>query len=102
MEFEPDQDETLAAEVAAHWFRGKESIEGELVVTDRRIVFAPHLATDVAPQEIPLAEVLDIVPTRTMLILPNGLLVRTKSGAEHRFAVSDRDRVKDLIARHLP
>ncbi|MGD9803664.1 MAG: hypothetical protein AB7E81_13395 [Hyphomicrobiaceae bacterium] len=65
---------------------------GRFAVTDKRIVFMPHAMNIQRGQQLSLSrsEIATVMPARTLGIVPNGLKVRTRSGAVHRFSVNDR------------
>lgn len=94
--------EKVLADVAANLFRGWEAVGGRMKITDQRIFFEPHavnIQTEV--EEIPLNEVVEVTKRNTLGIVPNGLLVRTKSGREYKFVVWGRKRLIQLLLQHL-
>jgi hypothetical protein len=91
---------TLANQTVSAW----RAIGGELVVTDRRVMFRPNrvdAALGGRVWVVPLAEVVDVGKKRPNLApfsggLRSRLRLRTRDGAEHLFVVN---RLDDVVAR---
>jgi hypothetical protein len=97
-----DKGETLVTWERANLFRGIEGVGGLILITDRRIIFQPHLFNiqrDVV--EIPLKDIVEVRPRSTYDIIPNGILVKTRSGKEYKFVVPNRQRIIDLIYQNI-
>ncbi|HEY6154725.1 MAG TPA: hypothetical protein VIW07_13375 [Candidatus Udaeobacter sp.] len=77
---------------ANHFFNG-EGVGGWLYLTTRRLFFRSH-AVNIQRHEtnLLLADIAEATPRLTAGFIPNGLLVRTASGAEERFVVDGRKR----------
>ncbi len=78
---------------ANHFFNGEGVGGGWLYLTTRRLFFRSH-AVNVQPHEtnLLLADIAEATPRLTAGFIPNGLLIRTISGAEERFVVDGRKR----------
>lgn len=87
------QDGELIRVKANHW-RGDMSVGGHLTLTDELLSFRAHrLNTDTEPLDLPVADIASVAPYRSMGFIPNGVVVTTTSGVEHRFVVSGRGRL---------
>lgn len=75
--------------VASHR-RGWETVGGRLYLTDRRLMFQPHLFNlQIEEWCVGLTEVEEVRAFLTLGFIPNGLSVVTSDG-EERFLVRDR------------
>jgi hypothetical protein len=100
MELYPN--EQILADVGANMFRGIEAVGGRMKITDKRIIFEPHAVNlQKMVAEIPLSQVTDVTPHNTLMIVPNGILVRLKSGVKYKFVVRGRERLIDIIRQHM-
>lgn len=103
MAFELKEGEELLADVAANLFRGIESVGGRMKITNQRVLFEPHTVNiQKQPAEILLEQVAEVRKRNTLGVVPNGILIRTKSGIEYKFVVWGRERLINLIQGHLP
>jgi hypothetical protein len=95
----PEYDGTLVTAAANLW-RGAEAVGGRLTLSRAGLEFRAYTFNrQPEPLEIPIDEIVEVRRTRTMGIIPNGLLVTTKLGLEIRFVVGDRDRFIKEIAK---
>jgi hypothetical protein len=91
-------DEEILADVVANLFRGKEAVGGRLKITNRRLLFEAHnFNVQRQPAEISLSDVTAALKVNTLGIIPNGLLIRTKTGIEYKFVVWRRGRLIELV-----
>jgi hypothetical protein len=75
----------------ANHFRNGEARGGKLYLTNRRLIFQPHhFNLQNAPVGIARSEIAGAAKSKTLGIIPNGLLVRQSNGETQRFVVSDR------------
>lgn len=82
------QPETQLVDVAANMFRGIESVGGRLSVTTQQLLFQPHaLNIQSEPETILLSRIISVERCNTLGLVPNGMRVRCKDGAEYRFVV---------------
>jgi hypothetical protein len=87
-----EETETVARVSTANRFVETGAVGGRLVLTDRHVWFVPHSATVQADAwSVPLAKVRAVRATRTLGIIPNGVVLELASGTVHRFATWDRD-----------
>jgi hypothetical protein len=94
--------EALITWERANLFRGIEAVGGLIILTDKRIIFQPHLFNiQRSVVEIPLKDVVEVRERNTYEIVPNGMLVKTRSGEEYKFVVPDRKSIIDLIKRNI-
>lgn len=86
---------------ANHFLNG-EGRGGWLTLTPSRLVFRSH-GMNVQNQslDIGIGEIVDIVPTLTIGLIPNGLRVGLKSGKKESFVVNTRKKWIKLIAEQL-
>jgi hypothetical protein len=97
-----EQSEDILADVPANLFQGIESVGGRLKITSRRLVFQPHLINfQRQPVEILLSDISMVKKRNTALVIPNGMLVRTKAGTEYKFVVWRRENLVRIIANNL-
>ena len=100
--FDLADDEVLVAETGADSLGDAAATGGRLRITDRRIVYKPGFFNfHRRPLEIPFDEIEEIRKVRAMWITPLGILIRTKSGNEYRFAVFERSRFIGIIRSQL-
>lgn len=101
--FELREGEELLADIAANLFRGIEAVGGRMKITNQRILFEAHaINLQKMPAEIPLGQISEVRKRNTLGIVPNGILIRLKSGIEYKFVVWGRERLINLIQTHLP
>ncbi len=75
--------------INANMFRGMEAVGGKLYFEERYMVFSPHLLNfQVAEETIQYADIADVAPCKTLGVVPNGMLVRMKNGAEYKFVLN--------------
>ncbi|WBB52452.1 GRAM domain-containing protein [Verrucosispora sp. WMMD573] len=87
----------------ANLWRGVESVGGRLTLTDQHLSFRAHaLNVQTAPLNIPLQDIVATRKYRNLGLVPNGLAVTTRSGAEYRFVVGKRSYFVDKIAELTP
>jgi hypothetical protein len=90
----------VLCEGPANHFKGAEGVGGYLWLTTEQLLFQSH-RFNVQNHEcrMPLAEISEVEATKTLGIIPNGLLVRHVSGAQERFVVhKNRDWVARILA----
>lgn len=93
--------EQLVRKGPANLFRGIESVGGRLLLTDRRLVFQSHkVNVQTGLDAWRLEEITNVKAARTLLIVPNGLLVHLADGTRKRFVVWQRaEWVREIGAR---
>lgn len=97
-----DKPEQILADVAANLFRGIEGVGGRLKITTKYVKFEPHAINfQKIPTEIPLYDVASVTKRNSLGIVPNGILITTKSGVEYKFVVNGREKLILLIEAHL-
>ena len=84
--------EQIVREGFANHFRGIEAVGGRLVLTNERVIFKSH-PFNIQTHEWSVArtDISELEPARTFGIVPNGLLIKAKSGETERFVVRDRE-----------
>ena len=94
--------EELLVDVRASLFRGIELVEGRMEITNRRVLFEPTILNiQRQPMEIPFEQIVEVRKRNTLRVIPNGILIRTKSGIEYKFIAGGRERLIGLIEKHL-
>jgi len=98
MSLELKKNEKILADKAANLFRGIEGVGGRIKITNKRLIFEPH-AINIQKQilEVPLNQIEEAKTRNTLGIIPNGMLVKLKTGAEYKFVVWKRKELIDLI-----
>ncbi len=95
--------ERAVLEIPANLWRGSEAVGGRLTVTERRVVFRSHgFNAQIGVTEFPLSDVAQVQPCNSLGIVPNGMRVVLRAGAEYRFVVWGRARVIAAIQAALP
>jgi hypothetical protein len=75
----------------ANLFKGAESVGGKLYLTEGELIHKPHaINIQTAQTVIPLHEILEVGVRNTLLLVPNGLSVKTRDGREFKFVVYKR------------
>jgi hypothetical protein len=92
------EDDGVLMAADANWWRGTEAVGGRLFLSRAGLEFRPHVFSR-QPVRVPVGDIVELRPTRTMGIIPNGLAVITKLGIEIRFVVGDRDGFLDEFAK---
>ena len=71
-------------------------------ITNYRVLFQAHaINLQKMALKIPLEQVSDVGKRNTMLIVPNGIFIQTKTGIEYKFVVWGRTRLINLIQNNL-
>ncbi len=112
-EEEPNEDEDYFPEtvelkngktvnrIPANYFRGAEAVGGMLYFYNDRILFRSHaINIQTGNTTIRYADMTTTKP-RKNLGIPNGLLVFTQDGTEHRFVIRHRDDIMSFIDKKL-
>jgi len=77
--------------VPANLWRGAEAVGGRLTLTADRLYFHPHrFNIQAEPLELPVAAITSTRASRTLGVVPNGLVIETVSGERYRFVVRKR------------
>jgi hypothetical protein len=98
----PLANEEILADVVANLFRGIESVNGRMKITNRRVLFEPSALTlQKNPAEIPLSDIAEVGKRNTMGLIPNGMSIRTRAGVQYKFVVWGRDRLIGIIQSRL-
>jgi hypothetical protein len=93
-------EEPVLHEGLANHFRGIEGVGGKLFLTDRRLRFVSHrLNVQVHDTSWPLSTIVRAEATRTLGVIPNGLVVWLADGRRERFVVHGRDRWTEAIGQ---
>lgn len=76
---------------AANHIKGSESVGGKLYLIQDALVFISHVF-NIQRHElaIPISEIAELVLTKNMGLVPNGLTVRLKNGMAEKFVVNKR------------
>ncbi|NTU42653.1 MAG: hypothetical protein HGA78_06295 [Nitrospirales bacterium] len=90
--------EGILADVSADLFRGVQAVTGRLKITSRRVLFEPRSSTLLTiPTEILFNDITDVTKQNTKWIIPNMLLIRTKTGIEYPFIVKNREKLLYIL-----
>ena len=87
---------------SANHFKGIEGVGGKLFITNKKIIFKSH-AINIQNHELHI-EFFDIQSIQfynSLGILPNGLMIITKSGKKEKFVVWKRTEIKKLIEEKI-
>ena len=81
--------DTVLLEGASNHFQGAEGVGGYLWLTSGQLVFRSH-RFNLQNHEcrMPLSEIAAVEATKTLGLIPNGLLVHLTSGSKERFVVN--------------
>lgn len=103
MAFELRANEELVGEVSANLKRGVEFAGGRLTITNQRLIFRAHvLNVQSQGAEIPLSSIADVEKASSLLgMINNRLKLRTNSGIEYDFVISQRDEIASLIQQQI-
>lgn len=93
------EENVLINNAPANLFRGMESVGGKLTITNKRLIFSSHaLNIQAGTTEIFISDIESVTKRNTLLLVPNGMLVKMKNGVEHKFVVMKRDKlIKTII-----
>lgn len=87
-----EDDEQIVREGLATHFQGIEAVGGRLVLTNERVRFKSHpFNIQTHDWSVARTNISEMEPVRTFGIVPNGLLIKEKSGETQRFVVRDRE-----------
>jgi hypothetical protein len=94
---DPEQD---LIEVRANMQRGLEAQGGILTITSRRLRFQPHqFNVSKAKFEVDRADIDSVEAFNTLGLIPNGLRIQLSSGIAHRFIVTNRAQLLDVLSK---
>jgi hypothetical protein len=86
---------------ANHW-RGVESVGGWLYLTNQRLLFTPHsVGIQTHQSSIDLFQIASVEAGASLWIIPNQLVVVTKSGKREKFVVQGREQWVEMIRTHV-
>lgn len=90
-----NDNEQVKFEQKANLKRGLESVGGKLKVTNERLYFKPH-GLNAQKKELELLnhEISEVTETKSLGVIPNGLLVEMKNGDNFKFVVGKRKEIK--------
>ena len=94
--------EKIEFAIGSNHFKGIEGVGGKLFVTNKRVVFKSH-SINVQNHEL-VIEYFDIQSVQfynTLGIIPNGLMILTKSGRKEKFVVWKRNAIKNIIEKKI-
>lgn len=96
---ETEDNETIIKEGGANHFKGKEGVEGKLVLTDKRLIFKSHKFNIQNHQNtFELGQIEKLRATKTLKFLENGLALELTSNDRHKFIVDEpTDWIKKII-----
>jgi len=101
MNFELKIGEEIFADTPANLLRGIEAVGGRLKLTNKRILFEANTRNfQTMPAEIPLEHIIDVKKNKTYGLIPNGLMVCTKS-LDYKFIVWGREKLINLIENQI-
>ena len=93
-------DETVVHHGPANHFKGIEAVGGKLFLTNRRLVFRSHrFNVQTHEESYPLDGIVSAEPSRTLGLVPNGLLLQMRDGRRERFVVGGRSEWVSLLRR---
>ena len=100
--------EQIIKKVNASYHRGQDfgiiSNDGEMKITNQRIIFKPFVITSFLSGEktleIPLENIIDVEKRKTLIVLENGMQIKLRSGVGYKFTLNNRDLVVNLIKEH--
>jgi hypothetical protein len=99
MAFELKSGEEVLADIGANLIRGVEAVGGRLRVTNTRLIFEAHsFNLQKMPAEILREHIADVQERNTLWVVPNGILIRTRSGVEYKFVVWNRKRLIKILS----
>lgn len=102
MSFELKPGEKILVDAGANLFRGIEGVGGRMKITDMRILFEAHpFNIQRMPAEIPIDQIRLIRKRNTLGIIPNGILIQTKTGVKYKFVVWGRERLIKIVENLL-
>ena len=92
--------EQILADRAANLFRGIESVGGRILITNKSITFKSH-ALNLQKMDliVSLKDIAKVEKRNTMGIVPNGLLLKLKSGVEYKFVVWNREELISILSK---
>lgn len=71
---------------------------GQLTITNYRLIFKAHAVNiNVKQSEIATADIKAVDFFSPMGLIPNGLVITTKDGIEHKFVVYKRQQIAEII-----
>jgi hypothetical protein len=86
-----DADETVLRHGPANHFKGIEGVGGKLFLTNKRLRFRSHkINVQTHDESYPIEMIASVEPSRSLGIIPNGLLVHLRDGHRERFVVAGR------------
>ena len=86
--------------IPANLFWGWQALGGKLIVTEHKLHFKAHFFNSMwAPKttDINIIDIVSIQPAKSLWIIPNQLVIKTRKGEQFRFVVNNRDSVIAVI-----
>ncbi len=96
------EEEELLGKFAVNLWRGLEGVGGRLLITNQRLMFEAHkLNLQRKPLAIPMSEITEAFPSKSLGLFSNGLTIRCRSGDEYRFVVGKHgEKIVSIIEQH--
>ncbi|MDO6744587.1 GRAM domain-containing protein [Tenacibaculum soleae] len=92
LNFQLEKGEQIEIHGPGNLFKGFEAIGGKIILTNKRIVFKSH---NINIQKINVAidylDIKQIIKTKTIKFIDNGIKITTKDHKEYNFVVNERD-----------
>lgn len=84
--------DTIIRKGAANYFKGFSNVGGQLMLTERSLIFKPHvLNVRRGLLSIPLKDIVAVERRNSLGVIPNGFGVVLRNGTSERFVVYGRE-----------
>ncbi len=92
------ESEVVILRKPANLFRGIEAVGGWMSLTNNEIIFNPHKLNIQKQQlEILFSEIVEVTKRNTFYVIPNGIMIKEKSGQEYKFVIWGRSHLIKII-----
>lgn len=88
--------------IAANYFRGTEAVGGKIYFDKTGMTFKSHMFNiQRGETRIEYCEIDSVAKRNTLGIIPNGMLILTRDGFEHKFVINSRTKVIEFISQKI-
>lgn len=88
--------------IAANYFRGIEAVGGKITFDETGLTFSSHAFNmQRGSTRIDYSDIQDVQKKSNLGFIPNGILIITNNGIQHRFVINNRNNIIEFLHSRL-